>query len=50
MSTLHTVVPKARNSHLSLQVYGYLLVLPALVIFNSVYALPSVSHSVGKPL
>ncbi|EIC85279.1 carbohydrate ABC transporter permease [Serratia sp. M24T3] len=31
MSTLHAVVPKARNNRLSLQVYGYLLVLPALV-------------------
>lgn len=31
MSTLHTVVPKARNVGLSLQACGYLLVLPALV-------------------
>ncbi|KAB7896683.1 ABC transporter permease subunit [Rouxiella sp. S1S-2] len=49
MSTLHTVAPVVRNKGLSLQLYGYLLVLPALVfliMFTHYPALATVWESV----
>jgi len=49
MSMLHTVAPIARNKGLSLQLYGYLLVLPALVfliMFTHYPALATVWESV----
>ncbi|MBF6637302.1 sugar ABC transporter permease [Rouxiella silvae] len=49
MSMLHTVAPVTRNKGLSLQLYGYLLVLPALVfliMFTHYPALATVWESV----
>ncbi|MGA8122224.1 carbohydrate ABC transporter permease [Rouxiella badensis] len=49
MSTLHTVAPIARNKGLSLPLYGYLLILPALgllLLFTHYPALATVWESV----